>query len=468
MAQEESDHHAPPQALTPNEAEAQVRGLRRIVERHNHLYYVEARPEISDGEYDALFRRLTDLEEAFPDLITPESPTQRVGAGPQEYLPTIRHTAPMLSLDSTKDEGDLIRFDQRVRKALGESVRYLVEPKLDGASVELVYEDGVLTRAVTRGNGQEGEGVTENVRTIPSVPLRLRAEVRPVPPFLAVRGEVLMYLSEFRRLNQRLMLEGSDPFANPRNASAGALRQLDARITAQRPLDFLAFDILSVSGAGFREDREVVEALRDWGLKTPDRVRLIEDVGGILDYHRAFLRDRDDLDYEIDGIVIKLNELDAREIHGEYLPAPPLGVGIQVRTPEGGDPDPEHRGVGRADGSRDTGGPSPSRGGGWSDGLPSFLAQPGGGGPKGHSRGRSGADSTCRGCDTAGSWEDGGGGTGTWASLQDAGRVSFLRDEAPGPRPFHGVPESAPLPCPTEGEDRPLRIEGSPGYRRSG
>ncbi len=312
MAQEELDLDTPPQALTRADAQAQVRTLRRILQRHNHLYYVESQPEISDGEYDRLYRRLLALEQAFPELVTADSPTQRVGAEPRQDLPTIRHTAPMLSLDSTKEEEDLVRFDERIRKAAGEDIRYLVEPKLDGASVELVYEDGLLVRGVTRGNGQEGEGVTENVRTISSVPLRLRDEVRPAPSMLAVRGEVLMYLSEFRKLNRKLMEEGSDPFANPRNSSAGALRQLDSRITAQRPLEFLAFDVLAITGVEFQEDRDVVEALRDWGFRVPERVELLEDVEGILDYHRRYFRDRDELDYEIDGIVIKLNDLAAR------------------------------------------------------------------------------------------------------------------------------------------------------------
>ncbi|MCJ7629582.1 MAG: NAD-dependent DNA ligase LigA, partial [Longimicrobiales bacterium] len=313
MAHEEMDLDSPPQALSRIQAEAQAQALRRTIQGHNYLYYVDAQPEISDGEYDRLFRRLAALEKAFPDLVTSDSPTQRVGGEPRSDLPTIPHTSPMLSLDSTKEEAELIRFDERVRKAVGEGVQYFVEPKLDGASLELVYEDGVLTRAVTRGNGQEGEGVTENVRTIPSVPLRLRDEVRPVPAFLAVRGEALMYLSAFENLNQKLVEEGSDPFSNPRNATAGALRQLDPRITAQRPLDLIAFDILSVSGADFREDREVVEALRDWGLKVPERSVLLEDVEEILEYHRTFFRDRDDLDYEIDGIVIKLNDLAGRD-----------------------------------------------------------------------------------------------------------------------------------------------------------
>lgn len=329
LAQEELDLSTSPAVLGRAEAEAQARELRHRIRRHNHLYYVEARPEVSDGEYDALFHRLILLERVFPDLVTPDSPTQRVGAEPRKDLPTLRHTAPMLSLDSTKDVEDLIRFDERVRKAVGEPVQYLVEPKLDGASLELVYEGGILTRAVTRGNGVEGEGVTENVRTIPSAPLRLRDEVRPAPQFLAVRGEVLMYLSAFRTLNQRLIEEGDDPFANPRNASAGALRQLDSRITAQRPLNLLAFDILAVSGVELEEDREGVEALEDWGFKVPDRITLLEDVEGILEYHRDFFRDRDDLDYEIDGIVVKLNRLSAREAMGSTSRHPRWAVAFK-------------------------------------------------------------------------------------------------------------------------------------------
>lgn len=316
MALDGLDLDTAPHALDRQKAESQAALLRSLIQKHNHLYYVEARPEISDAEYDRLYRRLLVIEEAFPGLATPDSPTQRVGAKPRDDLPTLAHTAPMLSLDSTKDEAELRRFDERARRAVGGPVRYMVEPKLDGASLELVYEDGLLIRAVTRGNGQEGEGVTENVRTIPSVPLRLRDEDRPVPPFLAVRGEVIMHLSDFEELNQRLLEEGADPFANPRNAAAGALRQLDPRITARRPLDLLAFDILTVSGAEFREDREVIEALRDWGLRTPERVELLEDVDEILRYHREFFRDRDQLPYEIDGIVIKLNDLAARRAMG--------------------------------------------------------------------------------------------------------------------------------------------------------
>ncbi len=316
MPTNEVDLDSRPEAMSRPEAERQADVLRGLIRRHNRLYYVEARPEISDAEYDRLYRRLAELEAAFPGLTTPDSPTQRVGAEPRTDLPTVAHIAPMLSLDSTKEEGDVRRFDERVRKAIGEAVGYVGEPKLDGASLELVYEDGVLVRAVTRGNGYEGEGVTENVRTIPSVPLRLRDELRPVPPFLAVRGEVLMYLSAFEALNQRLMASGSDPFANPRNAAAGALRQLDSRITAQRPLELLAFDILAVTGVEFGRDRDVLRALADWGFKVPDRVEPLDDVEAVMEYHKGLLEDRDELDYEIDGVVIKLDELDQRVAMG--------------------------------------------------------------------------------------------------------------------------------------------------------
>lgn len=316
LDQESLDIEHPEQPLSKTQAEEEASALRAELRRHNHLYYVKAAPEVSDSEYDGLFQRLLDLEAAFPSLVTLDSPTQRVGALPRSDLPTVAHASPMLSLDSTKDEEELRRFHERVQKAIEGPISYLVEPKLDGASLELVYEDGLLTRAVTRGNGQEGEAVTENVRTISTVPLRLREDDRPAPGFLSIRGEVLMYLSSFESLNQRLVEEGAEPFANPRNAAAGALRHLDPKITAQRPLDLLAFDILLSEGVTFSQDIEVVTALKEWGFKTPERVELLSDVEEILEYHGRYHQERDDLDYEIDGIVIKLNDLTARETMG--------------------------------------------------------------------------------------------------------------------------------------------------------
>ncbi len=306
-----------PATLTEDAAAREAEALRAEIRTHNFHYYVEAEPRLSDAAYDALFRRLQALEAAHPTLVTPDSPTQRVGAEPVDSLPTAVHAVPMLSLDSTQDEAEVRRFDERVRKAVEGDVWYLLEPKLDGASLEVVYEDGAFARAVTRGNGRQGEEVTQNVRTIQSVPLRLRTEERSAPEFLSVRGEVLMYLSDFEALNQSLVERGDEPFANPRNAAAGALRQLDSAAVARRPLSFLAYDVLTVRGADFRSDADGVRALRDWGLPIPDRVRRVNDIGRAIEYRNEYERDRDGLDYEIDGVVIKLDDIDARADMGE-------------------------------------------------------------------------------------------------------------------------------------------------------
>ncbi len=289
-----------------------LEAMRGELRRHSYLYYVESRPEIDDAEYDRIFAELQALEGSYPHLITADSPTQRVGAEPQQAFPNAEHTAPMLSLDSTQDPDEVRRFDERVRKGLEGAPRYILEPKLDGASIELVYEEGLFLRAVTRGNGRVGEVVTENIRTIPSLPLRLREADRPAPELLAVRGEVLMPLSAFEALNERMVARGSEPYVNPRNSASGSLRQLDARLTAERPLDLLAYDILMVRGAQLASDHEAVQALREWGFRTPERVTIVATVQEILEYHGKYVEDRDELDFEIDGVVIKVDHLDSR------------------------------------------------------------------------------------------------------------------------------------------------------------
>ena len=309
---ENFDLQAEPEQLTLDEARRQAEALAEELRTHLHLYHAESRPEISDAEYDRLFRRLQSLEAAHPSLRRPDSPTQRVGAEPQEEFEAVEHVEPMLSLDSTQDQGEVRRFDERVRRGVDAEVNYLLEPKLDGASIELVYEDGVLVRAVTRGDGQVGERVTENVRTIPSVPLRLREDERVAPRFLAVRGEVMMYVPAFERFNQRLVEGGGEPYASPRNSAAGSLRQLDSRVTAQRELHCLAYDVLAIDGVTFRRDQDGVRALREWGFEIPERVEVVGSVDEILAYHERFVNERDDLAYEIDGVVIKLDDLDAR------------------------------------------------------------------------------------------------------------------------------------------------------------
>jgi DNA ligase (NAD+) len=290
-----------------------VAALRDEIRRHDHLYYVRDAPEIADEAYDALFAELRALEEKHPDLVTPDSPTQRVAGAPLEGFPTIEHAAPMLSLESDKEEEALRRFDQRLRKSLGEQVEYVLEPKLDGLSLELVYEDGVLARAATRGDGVRGEGVTANVRTIAAVPLRLSGRDAPVPPFLALRAEVILRIADFEKVNERLLEEGKAPFANPRNAAAGTLRQLDPRITASRPLDLYFYDVLAARGLAVKSHRELLDTLRAWGLRVNDLCRPARTVDDVLDYHREIGERRDELPYEIDGIVIKLDDLGLRE-----------------------------------------------------------------------------------------------------------------------------------------------------------
>ncbi|MEO8505703.1 MAG: NAD-dependent DNA ligase LigA [Acidobacteriota bacterium] len=310
--------------MNAKQAKSRVEALRAEVRRHDHHYYVEDRPSIADEAYDTLYKELGELEERFPALLTADSPTQRVAGRALEKFRSIEHAAPMLSLDSDREPEALLRFDERLRRLLGEgaNVAYVLEPKLDGASVELVYEDGLLIRAATRGDGVRGEDVTANVRTIPTVPLRLRGSKKEVPGFLSVRGEVVMRTVPFEALNERLLAEGSAPFANPRNAAAGALRQLDPRITSQRPLEIYCYDILVERGLAVATQWEVLEALKRLGLRVNERVRRATTVEDIFEYHAAIERDRDDLGYEIDGIVVKLDDLAARE-----------GLGLTSRHP---------------------------------------------------------------------------------------------------------------------------------------
>ena len=304
--------------MSKKETARRVEELREAIRRHDFLYYVRDAPEISDEAYDRLFRELRRLEDEYPELLTEESPTQRVAGEPLSAFETVEHAAPMLSLDSDDDPEALRRFDERLRKAAGEAavVEYVAEPKLDGASVELIYENGRLTGAATRGDGIRGEGVLANVRTIAAVPLRLRSDEVPVPPFLSVRGEVIMQLEAFEQLNERLMEAGKEPFANPRNAAAGALRQLDPRITASRPLDIYVYDILAAPDLELETQWQVLETLGHWGLRVNDLPCLEPSVEGLLEYHVDLLERRDDIGYEIDGVVIKLNDLAMRQSLG--------------------------------------------------------------------------------------------------------------------------------------------------------
>ncbi len=296
---------------TPDAA-ARLEALRTAIRHHDYLYYVRDAPEISDAAYDELYRELRELEAAHPELRTPDSPTQRVAGEPMAGLETAEHAAPMLSLDSSAREDDLRAFDQRLRKALGDdAVRYSLEPKIDGLSVELVYRDGRLERAVTRGDGVRGEVITANVRTIAAVPLRLRSEARSVPAELSVRGEIFMPLEAFDDVNEELLNAGKNPFANPRNAAAGTVRQLDPQLTASRPLRIYCYDVLQ-GGDAFDTQAELLTALRDWGLPVNPLNAEAAAVDAVLEHFAELTERRDELAYEIDGLVLKLQAIPVR------------------------------------------------------------------------------------------------------------------------------------------------------------
>lgn len=289
---------------------ARLIALRDEIRRHDYLYYVKDRPEISDSQYDHLFRELLELEQAHPELVTPDSPSQRVGAPPLEELIKVPHEQPMLSLDSIVDQGEVQAFDQRMKRELEtRSVEYSAEPKFDGLSVELMYDHGVLTRGATRGDGTTGEDVTVNIRTIRSLPLQLHAQ-SGFPDHLVVRGEVYMRLDDFQALNRRITERGDDAFANPRNAAAGSLRQLDSTITATRPLVVTCYEIMAVSTPIPSTHWDELEQLAQWGLPVPTHRRLCASIEEVVAFHRETESMRDQLPYEIDGVVVKVNRRD--------------------------------------------------------------------------------------------------------------------------------------------------------------
>lgn len=310
-------------------ASQRIDWLRQEIRRHDYLYYVKDRPEISDGEYDRLFRELSDLETAHPDLIKDDSPTQRVGAAPLPELGKVPHERSMLSLDSIVDHDDVIAFDQRMKRELEiEQVGYTVEPKFDGLSVELVYEHGKFVRGATRGDGTTGEDVTTNLRTIRSLPLHLQGQPSP-PAHLAVRGEVYMRLDDFHALNRRITERGEDAFANPRNAAAGSLRQLDSHITATRPLVVTCYEIMALSDPAPDSHWEELDALAGWGLPVPGHRQRCESIEEVLAFHRHTEHVRDDLPYEIDGVVVKVNRRDWQERLGYKSRSPRWAIAFK-------------------------------------------------------------------------------------------------------------------------------------------
>lgn len=307
----------------PSKARRRCAELRNAIDRHNYRYYVLDDPEIPDAEYDRLMRELESLEAKYPELIAPDSPTQRVGAAPVGAFGIVRHSQPMLSLGNAFDDAEVAAFDRRARMRLGldDDIEYSVEPKLDGAAISLTYEHGKLVRAATRGDGETGEDVTHNVRTIPSAPLALRGN--DVPAKLEGRGEVYISKAGFETYNKRARERGDKPFINPRNAAAGSLRQLDPRLTAARPLEICFFGIGELEG-GLRPERQsaTLAKLKEWGLRVSPYIKAARGIAECLEYYREMALVRHELPYEIDGLVYKVDRIELQQRLGQVSRAP--------------------------------------------------------------------------------------------------------------------------------------------------
>ncbi|MDP2895425.1 MAG: NAD-dependent DNA ligase LigA [bacterium] len=303
------------------EAARRIQSLRREIHRHNRLYYIENQPEISDAEYDALMKKLIELEQAYPGLVTPDSPSQRVGGEPLEAFGTVEHAIPMLSLDNTYSKEEVLAFDARIKKALSvrPDIEYVAEPKIDGVAVSLRYEDNVFIQGSTRGNGLVGDDITANLKAIRTIPLRLEGDrIR----LLEVRGEVYMPRQAFEKLNEEKEDAGEEPFANPRNAAAGSLKLLDPRISARRKLDIVVHSLGQMEGVSFETHYQFLNTARKLGFKVNEGFALFKGIEKTMEYCDEWEEKRDSLPYEIDGMVIKVNQLALREVLGTTSKSP--------------------------------------------------------------------------------------------------------------------------------------------------
>ncbi|OAT17189.1 DNA ligase [Buttiauxella noackiae ATCC 51607] len=315
--------------------EQQITQLRTTLRHHEYLYHVLDTPEIPDAEYDRLMAKLRSLEDAHPELVTPDSPTQRVGAAPLSEFTQVRHEVPMLSLDNAFDEASYLAFNKRVQDRLksAEAITFCCELKLDGLAVSLLYEDGVLVRAATRGDGTTGENITANVRTIRSIPLKLRGE--NIPRRLEVRGEVFLPQAGFEKINEEARRTGGKIFANPRNAAAGSLRQLDPRITAKRPLTFFCYGVGLLEGGELPASHHArLQQFKEWGLPVSDRIRLCNTPEEVLAFYHQVEAERPKLGFDIDGVVIKVDSLALQETLGFVARAPRWAVAFKFPAQE--------------------------------------------------------------------------------------------------------------------------------------
>lgn len=309
--------------MSIEQAKLQIETLRIVINRHNYRYHVLDDPSISDSEHDRLIEQLLTLEKQYPELVTVDSPTQRVGAEALPAFGQVRHEVPMLSLDKAFSQDDIQDFDRRIhdRLKLDEAIEYACEPKLDGIAVSLLYDNGVLTRGATRGDGQTGEDITHNVRTIPSIPLKLLGS--DWPERLEVRGEIYMPRAGFRALNEKAMNANEKLFVNSRNAAAGSLRNLDPRVTANRPLEMCCYSAGLVSDGRLPDKHgDVLEQFQSWGLKINSEMRIVIGIQACADYYESLAKKRDSLSYDIDGIVFKVNDLTLQDKLGFVVRAP--------------------------------------------------------------------------------------------------------------------------------------------------
>lgn len=317
--------------MNRDSAEKRIQELVEIINEHNYDYYVLDNPKISDAEFDGLMRQLSELEEAYPDLRRADSPTQRVGGVPAAGFHSITHLVPMLSLSNAFSEQDLRDFDRRVRASLGnKTVEYVVELKIDGLAISLLYENGILVRGATRGDGEVGEDITQNLKTINSIPLKLRREL----PVLEVRGEAYMPKKEFARLNEEREEAGEQTFANPRNAAAGSLRQLDPRVTATRALDAFLYGIGQLDGLTAASHAAGLESLKELGLKVNPNIRVFSDISDVIDYCQEWTGKRHHLPYEIDGMVVKVNDLSQQAALGATSKSPRWAIAYKFPAEE--------------------------------------------------------------------------------------------------------------------------------------
>ncbi len=317
--------------LSKSQAKKKVEQLSKELEHHNYLYYIKNSPEISDYEFDTMLNELKQIEALYPELIKPDSPTQRVGGAVAEGFSSVTHLVPMMSIDNVSDEQGAYDFDSRVKRILEtpEDIEYVAEPKFDGVSASLTYERGLFTRGATRGNGTVGEEITANLKTIGTIPLRLKGN--SIPELIEIRGEVLYPLEAFKKLNKELAEEGEPVFANPRNAASGAIRQLNSAVTATRPLDFYAWGMGEIVGFEIKFEWEIVEALKLWGFRVEDRIMKCASIDEAISYQKEIESARDNLPYEADGVVLKVNRKDYQRELGSTAKHPRWNIAYKFK-----------------------------------------------------------------------------------------------------------------------------------------